>query len=100
MKLSLAALTTPPPPRPPPPKHPLFTTKIFSTKSFGPGHIIGAGILAFGVAAIGKLIVRWHHEFEQSRRQQSSPPLAPTPRVAENARGHYGTRTMHRRSLS
>ncbi len=89
--------TTPPPRRPPPPKHPLFTKRFFSTKSFGPGHIVGAGILVFGLAGLSKLfIARGQAEAERARRL-SRPPRPPArpegePEVAqvENGRGQYG----------
>ena len=33
-------------------------TSLFSTKKFGPGHVLGAGLLALGVAGL----VRWTKE--------------------------------------
>lgn len=89
-----SALTTPPPRRPPPPKHPLFTTKFFSTKSFGPGHIVGAGILVFGVVGISKLFIARGHEEATRRLVQSARPKRseddPTLARVENERGQYG----------
>ena len=92
-----SALTTPPPPRPPSPKHPLFTTKFFSTKSFGPGHLVGAAALVFGVVGITKLFVdhgREEADRERQRALPSRPLTADTTRVQpatnENARGQYG----------
>lgn len=86
-------LTTPPPMRPPDPKHPMFTTKFFSTKSWGPGHIVGAGILAVGTYAVAKLfIARGQEEAERARARQhpsGSPEVAQTGQP-ENARGQYG----------
>jgi hypothetical protein len=94
-----SALTTPPPPRPRAPKHPLFTTDFFSTKSFGPGQIVGAGILVFGIVGLAKLFIwRGHAEAEaegayrlaqspgRPRRSEDDPKLAQT----DNARGQYG----------
>lgn len=76
-------LTTPPPPRPPSPKHPLFTRKVFSTKSFGPGHVIGASILVFGLVGITKFFIG-----------RSKDEAAKAPRLAQddNTRGQYGKR--------
>ncbi len=62
-------------------KHPLFTRRVFSTKSFGPGHVLGAGILVFGTAAIAKLfIARGRVEAREAHGSQR----------AANARGEYG----------
>ena len=90
-------LTTPPPLRPPPPKAPLFTTDPFSTKSFGPGHLVGAGVLAFALYGMTKLIIaRGQAQAEETRRlaQQRPPPRRPEddPQLAEagNQRGEYG----------
>lgn len=78
-------LTTPPPPRPPPPKHPLFTRSFFSTKSFGPGHLVGAAALAFGVVGLAKLFIGLGREQAERESQLARPSVAPT-----NARGQYG----------
>ena len=90
-------LTTPPPPRPPSPKPPLFTKRFFSTKSFGPGHLVGAGILALGAIGLTKFIRRSREEAEQARqflapsaRPAGPPPDEPKLAKVENARGQYG----------
>ena len=98
-------LTTPPLPRPPPPKHPTFTRDFFSTKSFGPGHLVGAGILVFGVVGLTKYFIKRGREqaeqnLAQQRQQQPQQlqrPVAPAPdearlAEAENARGEYGNK--------
>jgi hypothetical protein len=93
-------LTTPPPPRPPPPKAPLFTTDFFSTKSFGPGHLVGAGVLAVGIVGLAKFFIkRGREQAEQTREflAQQPRPASPLPDVAtvaqtENQRGQYGKR--------
>ena len=100
-------LTTPPPPRPPPPKAPLFTTDPFSTKSFGPGHLVGAGVLVFGLYGLTKYFIsRSRAQAEDTRRylaqQQPLPagspgrppqePREPTLARAENQRGEYGNK--------
>jgi len=43
--------------RPSKKKYPLFSTEFQTTKSFSPGHVVGAGILVFGVVGITKLFV-------------------------------------------
>ena len=78
--MTWAELTTPPAPRPPAPTHPLFTTKFFSTTSFGPGHLVGAGLLVFGIGAIVKVALGG------SRDRQAAPGRA----VVQNPRGQYG----------
>lgn len=73
-----------------PPKYPLFTTDFFSTKSFGPGHIVGAVALVFGVVGLAKLFIGLgKEEAERALRPVviHSPPDAPK---IENARGRYG----------
>lgn len=71
-------------PTPRPPKPPLFTTKLFSTKSWGPGHVVGAGILAVGMYAVVKAFVgRGQAEADRTRSS-----LAQTATV--NVRGQYG----------
>ena len=93
-------LTTPPPPRPPPPKHPTFTTDLFSTKSFGPGHLLGAGVLVFGVVGLTKYFIkRGREQAEQTREflARQPQPAGPPPDQArlakvENQRGEYGNR--------
>src|SRR5688572_7816601 len=88
-------LTTPPPPRPPPPKYPLFTTDLFSTKSFGPGHLVGAGVLVFGLYGLTKYFVtRGRAQAEERRLAEQRPPRRPEdePQLAQaqNRRGEYG----------
>lgn len=89
--MSWSALVTPPAPRPPSPKHPPFTTKFFSTKSFGPGHLVGAGILAFGVVGITKFYLGRAREQSDRGRGISTPPdeARQLARV-DNDRGQYG----------
>lgn len=91
-------LTTPPPSRPPSPKAPLFTKDFFSTKSFGPGHLVGAGVLVFGIVGLTKFFIKRGREQAEQRQflaQQSARPAGPPPDEAklakvENARGEYG----------
>jgi hypothetical protein len=91
-------LTTRPSPRPPLPKAPLFTMDPFSTKSFGPGHIIGAGILALGLFGLTKFFIsRGQAEAARTLRlaETPRPPRRPDdaePKLArpQNARGQYG----------
>ena len=93
-------LTTPPPPRPPPPKYPTFTTDFFSTKSFGPGHLVGAGVLIFGIVGLTKYFIkRGREQAEQTReflaqpaRPAGSPPDHATLAKVENQRGEYGNK--------
>lgn len=94
-------LTTPPPPRPPPPKYPHFTKSFRSTESFGPGHLVGAGILVFGLVGITKFfIARGQAEAERTRKLAEQPSRIPPrpedePKLAriENERGEYGRKT-------
>ena len=90
-------LTTPPAPRPPPPKHPLFTTNLLSTKSFGPGHLVGAGVLALALYGMTKFfIARGQSQAEDKKRRladqhlPSRPEDAPQVLQAQNQRGEYG----------
>ena len=92
-------LTTPPPPRssPPRPKQPIFTTDPFSTKSFGPGHLVGAGVLVFGIVGLTKFFIsRGRAQAEETRRLAEQPRLARRPEdepklaQADNERGQYG----------
>ena len=73
------ALTTPPPPRSPPPKYPFFTRDVFSTKSFGPGHVVGAAMLVFGLVGIAKLFIGLGEEEAERMRARSSQPIPPRP---------------------
>ena len=83
-------LTTPRPRRPPPPKHPLFTRKFFSTKSFGPGHLVGAATLAFGLFAIGKVAIsRSQAERDRALRAARSSRQRDE-RTPTHERGQYG----------
>ncbi len=72
-------LTTPPSPRRASPKYPLFTTDPFSTKSFGPGHLVGAGALLFGLYGLTKLATaRGRAQAEETRRlAEQRPPRRP-----------------------
>lgn len=99
VKKTLTTPPSPPSPQPPPPKYPLFTTDPFSTKSFGPGHIIGAGVLLFGLYGLTKFFVaRGRAQAEETRRladQGRPPPRRPEddePQLAQaqNQRGQYG----------
>ena len=97
-------LTTPPPPRRSPPKSPLFTTDPFSTTSLGPGHLVGAGVLVFGLYSLTKFFVaRGQAQAEEVRRLAEQPRRArrpeDEPKIAqekivqvENARGQYEKR--------
>jgi hypothetical protein len=78
-------LTTPPAPQPRPPKQPLFTRKFFSTKSFGPGHLVGAGALAFGLVGLAKLFIGLGREQAERASRLALPSVPPA-----NPRGKYG----------
>lgn len=83
-------LTKPPAVRSSPPKHPLFTKDFFSTKSFGPGHLVGAGILVFGIVGISKLFIARGQEKAERFRAPRVPDRAPALATVENDRGQYG----------
>lgn len=83
-------LTKPPAVRRSPAKHPLFTKSFFSTKSFGPGHLVGAGILVFGIVGISKLFIARGHERAERSRSPKLPDRQPTLATVENDRGQYG----------
>lgn len=70
--------------RSPPPNPPLFTTEFFSTKSFGPGHVVGAGILAVGLYGIVKACTTRVQGLSHSSASQTA--LA----QPANDRGQYG----------
>jgi len=92
-------LTTPPPPRPPPPKAPLFTTDFFSTKSFGPGHLVGAGVLAAGIFGLTKFFIKRGRDQQPRDFLAQQPQARPAGRSSDeatiaqtNQRGQYGKR--------
>lgn len=72
-------------------KHPLFTRSFFSTKSFGPGHLVGAGALAFGLVGLAKLFIGLGKE-QAERESRLAVPSVPSVST-QNARGQYGRRT-------
>lgn len=82
-------LTEPPPSRPPPPKHPLFTKSFFSTKSFGPGHVVGATALVFGLVGLAKLFIGLGKEEAERASRLARPSVPPRGFAAENERGQY-----------
>ena len=97
-------LTTPPPPRPPEPKYPLFTADPFSTKSFGPGHLVGAAVLAASLYGLTTFFIRRGRAQAARDLQLAQQPQSPQPSVpalprddtrvaqTENERGSYGSR--------
>ena len=96
--------TSSPPPRRPPPKSPLFTTDPFSTTSLGPGHLVGAGVLVFGLYGLTKLFVargraqagearRLAEQPRSVRRSEDDPKITQEKIVqVENTRGQYEKR--------
>jgi hypothetical protein len=69
----------------PRPKYPLFTRDFFSTKSFGPGHLVGAGALVFGLVGLAKLFIGLGRE-QAERASRLARPSVPPVKI-ENARG-------------
>jgi len=84
-------LTTQPPPQPPPQKHPLFTKDPLSTKSFGPGHLVGAGLLALAAFGFTKFIRKRAADAERARNLALGPRPTEDPKLA-SVRGEYGRR--------
>ena len=69
-----------------PPKPPLFTRKFFATESFGPGHVVGAGVLAVGLYAVVKAFATRSQGLTQPTQPSGITALAQT----ANVRGQYG----------